>query len=360
MPWQQTAAVGMQQSLSSGNLRPAMMRGISASGNGSGMSSGIGSSSNAQSPSPVAQQGMAMPQMSAGVQMQQDSATGGISSPQADGVGGEAALPGGQKSLVSSDRPHARPQCAMFPFMITKDRAGQVGGQNNELFCQKCYCYVCDVKASDCQGWLAIGHCHAQDKDPYWRALRAFTQTEMLSNSPLLQALGCDEAARLEAHRWCVNGLLAFNRYSDGDPGPGGVRNHSFHHVTDVTSSAMKAIVEHLTGANGPRTTLAVLDGVTSAIVINTGSHGQAGEAKRKWCKGTFAAYNAIIEQLEKYWVLATVHTSTRSVPPQALKVMADRLRILSKLIEKQVACQPATTPLSDYVPFGRMMDVEG
>ena len=37
------------------------------------------------------------------------------------------------------------------------------------------------------QGWLRVGHCHAHDKDPYWRALREFTRIEMLSNSPLLQ-----------------------------------------------------------------------------------------------------------------------------------------------------------------------------
>ena len=40
-----------------------------------------------------------------------------------------------------------------------------------------------------------------------------------------------------------MNGLLAFHRYRDGEPGPGGVINHSFQHVTDVASSAMKAIV---------------------------------------------------------------------------------------------------------------------
>jgi hypothetical protein len=34
-----------------------------------------------------------------------------------------------------------------------------------------------------------------------------------------------------------------------------------------------------------------------------------------------------MIEQLEKYWVLAIVHTSTRSVPPQALAIMAHRLK---------------------------------
>jgi hypothetical protein len=40
-------------------------------------------------------------------------------------------------------------------------------------------------------------------------------------------------------------------------------------------------------------------------------------DPKHKWCKGTYAAYKAIIEQLEKYWVLAIVHTSARSIPPQ-------------------------------------------
>ena len=86
------------------------------------------------------------------------------------------------------------------------------------------------------QGWLRQGHCHAHDKDAYWKALREFTKTEMLCNSPLLQALGCDEAARSEAHRWCINGLLAFHKYRDGEPGPGGIIQHSFQHVTDVAS----------------------------------------------------------------------------------------------------------------------------
>ncbi len=53
----------------------------------------------------------------------------------------------------------------------------------------------------------------------------------------------CVAWGRSEAHRWCVNGLLAFHRYRDGEGGPGGVVNHSFQHVTDVASSAMKAIV---------------------------------------------------------------------------------------------------------------------
>jgi len=262
----------------------------------------------------------------------------------------DSCLVVGQTGTFSSDLPHARAHCANRPFQVTKERVGQEEGGNNEQFCPNCFCYVCDVKASECQGWLRVGHCHAHDKDPHWRALREFTRIEMLSNSPLLQALGCDEAAQMEAHRWCVNGLLAFHRYRDGDPGPNGVINHSFQHVTDVASSAMKAIVGHLSGPKGPRTTLAVLDGITSAIAINTWRPGAAQQdAKHKWCKGTYAAYRAIVEQLDKYWVLAIVHTSTRSVPPQALAIMAHRLKRLSKLGAKEVA---GGTPQMAHVPL--------
>jgi hypothetical protein len=75
----------------------------------------------------------------------------------------------------------------------------------------------------------------------------------------------------------------------------------------------MKAIVCHLSGPKGPRTTLALLDGISAAIVTNSWRAGNTNDPKHKWCKETYAAYRAIIEQLEKYWVLAIVHTSTRS-----------------------------------------------
>ena len=254
----------------------------------------------------------------------------------------------GCSGTFSADLPHARAHCVNRPHRVVKDRVG-VEGDNNASYCPNCFCYVCDVKASHCQGWLRVGHCHAHDKDPYWRALREFTRIEMLSSSPLLPALACDEAAQMEAHRWCVNGLLAFHRYRDGDPGPDGVYNHSFQHVTDVASSAMKAIVGHLSGPKGPRTTLAVLDGITSSIVVNTWRPMALQDAKNKWCKGTYAAYKAIIEQLEKYWVLAIVHTSTRSVPPQALAIMAHRLKRLSKLATREVA---GGTPQMSHVPL--------
>ena len=247
-----------------------------------------------------------------------------------------------------ADLPHARAHCVNRPHRVVKERVG-TEGDNNAQYCPNCFCYVCDVRASQCQGWLLVGHCHAHDKDPYWRALREFTRIEMLSSSPLLPALACDEAAQMEAHRWCVNGLLAFHRYRDGDLGADGVYNHSFQHVTDVASSAMKAIVGHLSGPKGPRTTLALLDGITSSIVVNTWRPMCLQDAKHKWCQGTYAAYKAIIEQLEKYWVLSIVHTSTRSVPPLALAIMAHRLKRLSKLATREVA---GGTPQMSHVPL--------
>eukprot|EP00802_Teleaulax_amphioxeia_P001771 Tamp_01773.p1 GENE.Tamp_01773~~Tamp_01773.p1 ORF type:complete len:978 (-),score=217.46 Tamp_01773:562-3495(-) len=306
-----------------------------------------------QVPHPPAQQQPQQPQPQSQQQQQQQ---------QAGGQGAHTDAPNGgmqdseEDELVivgcsgtfSADLPHARAHCVNRPHRIVKDRVG-VEGDNNEQYCPNCFCYVCDVKASQCHGWLRVGHCHAHDKDPYWRALREFTRIEMLSSSPLLPALACDEAAQMEAHRWCVNGLLAFHRYRDGDPGPDGVYNHSFQHVTDVASSAMKAIVGHLSGPKGPRTTLAVLDGITSSIVVNTWRPLALQDAKHKWCKGTYAAYKAIIEQLEKYWVLAIVHTSTRSVPPLALAIMSHRLKRLSKLATREVA---GGIPQMSHVPL--------
>ena len=116
----------------------------------------------------------------------------------------------------------------------------------------------------------------------------------------------------MEAHRWCER-TAGLPPLSHGDPGADGVYNHSFQHVTDVASSAMKAIVGHLSGPKGPRTTLALLDGITSSIVVNTWRPMCLQDAKHKWCQGTYATYKAIIEQLEKYWVLSIVHIDAQS-----------------------------------------------
>ncbi len=126
---------------------------------------------------------------------------------------------------------------------------------------------------------------------------------------------------------------------------------HSFQHVTDVTSSAMKAIVGHLSGPKGARATLAVLDGITSAIVVNTWrpDASQMDMSKHKWSSNTYLTYKAILEQLEKYWVLAIAHTSTRTVPPNSLEAMAERLKHLSRLAHNEVA---GGNPPMSHVPL--------
>jgi hypothetical protein len=258
-----------------------------------------------------------------------------------------------QSGTFSSDLPHARAHCTKKPFKIVKDRLGEEGGQGNEQYCENCFCYVCDVKASECQGWLRVGHCHANEKESFWRALREFTSREVLCNSPLLQAMGCDEEMQMESHKSCINGLLAFHSYRTGEVGPKGVIEHDFRHVTDAASSVMKLIIGHLSDPKGPKTTVAILDGITSAMVVNSWQPSPTQDtANHKWPTNTLEAYKVILEQLEKYWVLAIVRTSTRSVPPPALEVMANRLRELSELAREKIPdiAEGEYSPLSQAV----------
>lgn len=242
--------------------------------------------------------------------------------------------------MFDPEQPHFRAHCFVRPFKMCKKRVGLQGNQGNEQYCPNCYCFICDVKASECQGWLRVGHCHANENNLYWKSLRVFTRTEMLCTSPLLTALKCDEEACMEAHDWCVQGLLGFHRYQEGDPGPGGAINHSFLHVANVISAAMKAVVKHLSGPKGPSATLAVLDGITSAHVVSSfrpcSNHSDTSK-KHIWSSRTFLEYIAIFEELEKYWVLSITYTSTDCVPPQALAMLTERLRHFSKLASNEI-----------------------
>lgn len=62
-----------------------------------------------------------------------------------------------------ADYPHFRFQCALEPFK--RQRAPK-----KEKFCPRCFCYVCDVPASDCHAWGA--HFKAVDTVPKWRGER--------------------------------------------------------------------------------------------------------------------------------------------------------------------------------------------
>lgn len=80
----------------------------------------------------------------------------------------------GENMNVASDMPHQREACTrnMFKYNGTK------GNQSNFAHCPNCYCYVCEVKASDCSDW--IEHCNANCRDVKWKQLRNTHNTPMM------------------------------------------------------------------------------------------------------------------------------------------------------------------------------------
>jgi hypothetical protein len=74
--------------------------------------------------------------------------------------------------------PHNRHDCTVYPFVRSK-WGGSAGQCNSvaKLFCDLCYCYVCDCPAKDCKSWclptLSLrAHCFAHDVHP-WTRMRA-------------------------------------------------------------------------------------------------------------------------------------------------------------------------------------------
>lgn len=67
----------------------------------------------------------------------------------------------GVQALV--DYPHFRFQCVVEPFKNMR--------ANRKLrYCERCFCYVCDVPAADCRFWTE--HSKAVDSKPVWRVER--------------------------------------------------------------------------------------------------------------------------------------------------------------------------------------------
>ncbi|XP_010684787.2 uncharacterized protein LOC104899316 isoform X1 [Beta vulgaris subsp. vulgaris] len=83
----------------------------------------------------------------------------------------------GEKGQVACrDYPHARHLCAKFPFSST----------SHESRCDLCHCYVCDSLAP-CSLWgsgvSSIDHCHATDKEEFWKLERK--RLRQVKNPPL-------------------------------------------------------------------------------------------------------------------------------------------------------------------------------
>lgn len=82
----------------------------------------------------------------------------------------DLCLVGEKGQVACRDYPHPRHLCVKFPFNSTP----------HERHCDQCHCYVCDSIAP-CVHWghgiSSINHCHATDKDEYWKAQRKGAKT---------------------------------------------------------------------------------------------------------------------------------------------------------------------------------------
>ena len=77
----------------------------------------------------------------------------------------------GQNALM--DFPHSRENCATHPFATSVNKA---------VHCSNCYCYVCDVLASECVVWSL--HCYASHNERKWRSERESAKRRVRDGLP--------------------------------------------------------------------------------------------------------------------------------------------------------------------------------
>ncbi|XP_034544548.1 uncharacterized protein zgc:112980 isoform X2 [Notolabrus celidotus] len=69
--------------------------------------------------------------------------------------------------------PHARYDCPIHAFTAADCEVGAPVGEN-KLFCDQCFCYICDKLASSCLMWCYSGICHSNShkRSDFWNNLR--------------------------------------------------------------------------------------------------------------------------------------------------------------------------------------------
>lgn len=81
----------------------------------------------------------------------------------------------GGNMQLASQMPHARESCPQFKFV-----------HNIQVLslkqCSQCYCFVCELKASECLEWKS--HCMATYKNPVWKRERNARQSKILMELP--------------------------------------------------------------------------------------------------------------------------------------------------------------------------------
>jgi len=98
--------------------------------------------------------------------------------------------------------PHARCSCPVAPTFVVlppEQEASERVRKANSKTCPKCYCYVCDVLASECTEWTS--HCMAFDRDQTWKKRRAQKKQKTTAAAPAAAAAGAAAGGTPAAQR---------------------------------------------------------------------------------------------------------------------------------------------------------------
>jgi len=243
-------------------------------------------------------------------------------------------------------RPHARQLCPNVPFTVTSERTGG-NGHGNETGCPMCCCCICGVNFRQCRMWLTEGHCHAHEGDLWWKALRQYQGIEFLSTATqaFVRELKGDMQMYLDAKLWSLNTMVAFLRYREGEVPRAATDmiEHHFKYVTDVASSAMRSIGQHLAGSKAVSGALAILHATTVAVVFNTWRATPSPSSRQPWSQRACSMYAAILSRLEKFWLACLVRSN---MTPGAQELL---LRHLDVLASK--ACRELTEDMDGFDP---------
>ena len=117
--------------------------------------------------------------------------------------------------------PHCRADCPIEKYAPTENvKIGPF--KDNAKFCDKCFCYICDKKASECASWATSRepHCNANSKAACWKARRmVLTQVKFTFLNRCLQKHVTQQrqaAIRGEATIICVEMREVYQAYRMG------------------------------------------------------------------------------------------------------------------------------------------------
>ena len=131
---------------------------------------------------------------------------------------------------IAMDMPHQRESCYKFPFSTSKLEVN-----TNQRYCPNCYCYVCEVKASDCTEWKI--HCNATHKNGAFKTERSIRKSKLFklmspkslslflnTHRSLLMAPDETTNAPRQLHSMLFSASAKSSNHSSGDMSSDGVK----------------------------------------------------------------------------------------------------------------------------------------